>query len=415
MSNYDNFTNIINEVKQLEDFHPDFISDIINPDRIIKKTISVNTQSKTKDFAIFRVQHKNLLGPYKGGIRFHPGANEDEVKTLAALMTIKNSLANIPLGGAKGGVTINPKDYTDDEITEVSKVFATNLAEYIGPNQDIPAPDVNTNQETMAVMLNAYEKAVNKNQPATFTGKPIILGGIEGREEATGLGGYYVLTTLIDNYLNKNETKTVAIQGFGNVGFHVANFLHENGYKIIGLSDSSGAILNKDGLDPKQVLENKKNGLPKETNTGNTTPTTGEALLTTEADILILAALENQVTENNANEIKAKVILELANGPTTKAADKILEDNGITVIPDILANQGGVIVSYFEWLQNRTGEIWTKDKVYERLGLLINQNTDNVYKLSQEKSYSLRNSAFIISLKRLEEAFLYRNGLKTNT
>lgn len=354
-------------------------------------------------FEGFRVQYSSALGPYKGGIRFHPETNLDEVRALAFWMSVKTAIADLPMGGGKGGVTVNPKELSKDEVERLARGFAAKLAPVIGPRLDVPAPDVNTTPEIMGYMLDEYEKLTGDTTHATFTGKPLEKGGSEGRGAATGLGGYYVFAALHAK-LGLPESVTVAIQGMGNVGSHAARIFTENGHTVVAMSDSKGGIYREAGLDPAEVDAYKKEhgslvGFP------NAAPITNEELLLLPVDVLAPAALENQLTEANARNVRAKVVLELANGPTTPEADDVLHAAGVHVIPDVLANAGGVIVSTFEWEQNLKGEHWSEEDVFARLKEKLDAASTEVWDTATQLSTDLRRAAFLVALERLERAY----------
>lgn len=387
-------------------FSPDISEKLTTPDVVIEKQLKVSTSKGDESFNAYRVQFDNSRGPYKGGIRFHQDANLDEVKALAAGMAVKTAVVGIPMGGGKGGVQINPKEYTQEDLQKVSRAWAREFAEHIGVNKDIPAPDVYTNPQTMAWMLDEYEKTVNRSEPGMITGKPLELGGSQGRGVATALGGVYVLDeylALTDKY---SKEMSVVVQGLGNAGYNAAEILHSRGYKIIGLSDSKGGIYNAEGLNPKLVMENKQKG--ESLGSGmETEEVTNEELLKLSCDVLVLAALDNQIRSDNAGEVKAKFLLELANGPTTPEADEILEGKDVVVIPDVLANAGGVTVSYFEWVQNRTGYYWEEDEVFEKLKKIMIKSTKSVMDISE--TGSMRDKAFALSMNRLAKVHELRS------
>lgn len=373
------------------------------------------TQLKLKgknQFSAFRIQHNHWRGPYKGGIRFHPQVNQEEMRTLAFLMTLKCALADIPFGGSKGGVRVDPKKLSLEQLKQLSEAYIRSIAPIIGPNVDIPAPDVNTNAQIIAWMLEEYEKFVGKPCPAILTGKPLDKGGSQGRNEATGYGGTVVLERLLQRLKLNPENLTAAVQGFGNVGYYTAHFINRLGVKIVAVSDSQGAVYVPKGLNPDKTLECKREkgfvsgcycvGSVCDIDYGH--PLKSDGLLHLDVDILIPAALEGVINKENAAQVKAKFILEMANNPVTSEAEKILKQKGKIIIPDILANSGGVIVSYFEWLQNLSQEKWTKTRVLKKLKLKLRKNFDKVYKTSQKEKLSLRQSAYIISLKRLSQA-----------
>ncbi len=371
---------------------------IIEPENILDFKIELNG----KIFPAWRVQHNSLLGPYKGGIRFHPKTNLEEIKALAMIMTFKTALMDLPFGGGKGGVRINPKEYSEEELEKISRDYVRFIYQNIGENKDIPAPDMGTNEKIMEIMLNEYEKLTGKKSPATFTGKPIEKGGIVLRKEATGLGGA-IITEEIVKKLNWQAKKTkIAIQGFGNVGSYAALYLFEKGFKIIAISDSLSGIFNPEGINIKEAIEYKKaikylKGFP------GTEEITNQQLLSLKTDILIPAATENVITKNNAKNIKAKIIIELANGPITEAGEKILLKNKKIILPDILANAGGVTVSYFEWQQNKENKIWSKEKVFQELDKKMKNIFNKVWQTSLEEKIDLRTTAYLLAVKKLVE------------
>ncbi len=383
------------------------------PDRIIEQDLLIETEKGPENFPAYRVQWNNARGPYKGGIRFHPAADLDEVKSLAALMAIKCSVVGIPLGGAKGGVTIDPKKYSAKDLEKVARAWAGAMASSIGVHKDIPAPDVYTNGQTMAHILDEYEKIVGHEEFGVITGKPLELGGSLGRNIATAQGGVYVLQELVKDLGFKIEDLRVAVQGFGNAGYTAASILHKMGAKVVAVTDSSGGQYSENGLDPEELnrwKEENKKGLNEFSKDGFKSITNAE-LLETECDVLIPAALDNQLSASNAGNVKAKIVLELANGPTTPEADKIFFDKGITLVPDVLANAGGVTVSYFEWVQNRSGDKWTESVVLEKLHTIMIESYRAVYALSREKKIDMRLSAFSVGVKRIVDAMKLRGRI----
>lgn len=383
------------------------------PKSSLKASIPVRMDNgDLKIFQGYRVIHNNTRGPAKGGIRYHPSVSIDEVELLAFLMTFKCAVLNLPFGGGKGGITVDPKNLSKFELERLSRGYINAMADFIGPDIDIPAPDVYTNQMIMGWMMDQYSIIHRKIIPAVITGKPLSMGGSLGRDTATAMGAFFVIETLMSILNRSNRSTTVAIQGFGNAGSNLADLLFKADYKIVAVSDSKGAIHSENGLDIPSVKYYKDNTRKLEAvycegsvcNIVEHEALTNEELLMLDVDILIPAALENQITEVNAHYIKAKHIFEVANGPIAPSADKILEQNGIQVVPDILANAGGVTVSYFEWIQNRTGLYWTLDEVNSRLKQKMVEETKSVWTLSQEKSISMRTAAYVHALKRLEEA-----------
>jgi len=370
-------------------------------------------------FEGYRIQHNNFLGPYKGGIRYFPEVNEDEIKTLAFLMTIKCALVNLPLGGAKGGIKVDPKTLSEKELENLSREYIRKIYDFIGPDKDIPAPDVNTNSKIIDWMVDEYLKISNSNDKklkATFNGKSIENDGSEGREEATGKGGEIILERFVKK-LNLQKPLRVAIQGFGNVGYNLAKFLYQKGYKLVALSDSKGGIYREEGFNPELVMECKKEkgmisgcycvGSVCDLRLGK--DITNEELLELDVDILVPAALENVITADNADKIKAKIILEMANNPLTDEADEILDKKGKIIIPDILANSGGVTVSYFEMLQNLNNEKWVKEKVFEELEKYLTKAFDEVWEIKEKLNISLRKASFILALKKIYEKYKIKN------
>ncbi len=367
-----------------------------------KKILDRPLQINGKKYPAYRVQHNDARGPTKGGIRYHPDVTLDEVKALALWMTLKCAVVGIPFGGAKGGVTVNVKELNQKEIEEISRAYVQAMHEDLGPCKDIPAPDVYTNSQIMAWMLDEYEKIKGKHCPGMITGKPIELGGSKGRNFATAMGGAYVLRELLKKKkINPAQIK-VAVQGFGNAGSFIAKILNDSDYKIVAVSDSKGGIYDADGLDVKGVIAYKKE---KGTVVGfQGTKISNEQLLEIDCEVLVPAALENQISEKNADKIKAKIILELANGPVTPEGDKVLESKGITVLPDVLANAGGVTVSYFEWVQNNTGYYWEEEEVLNKLDRIMIKAFEEIDKLVEDKKLSYRDAAYVLAIKRVLDA-----------
>jgi len=360
-----------------------------------------------KVFHGFRVQYNDTLGPTKGGVRFHPDQSMESVRALAALMTWKCALHGLPLGGSKGGVICNPKELSKDELERLSRAYIREIYSFIGPRKDIPAPDVNTNAQVMAWMMDEYSKIAGENVFGSVTGKPVILGGSSGREEATALGGWYAIREAAKALGMDLKGVSVAIQGYGNVGYHAARLAPSFGCKVATVSDSKGGILAEDGLDPEKVYKHKKEsgsviGFP------GTKNISGEELLELGVDILIPAALEGAITAENASNIKARMIAEMANGPTTPEADEILYKKGIHIVPDILCNGGGVIVSYFEMVQNFDMLSWDEVDVNRLLDKKMTQGYDTVLKASKEYNVDMRQAAYAIAIKRLVEAMKAR-------
>jgi glutamate dehydrogenase (NADP+) len=394
------------------------IEALSTPDRVIEKTLAITRDSgEAVSLPAYRVQFNNALGPYKGGIRFHPKADLAEVKALAALMALKCAVVNIPMGGGKGGVTFNPKEYSREEIERVARAFARAFKDDIGPARDIPAPDVYTNAEIMGYIRDEYEKLTGQSAPGVVTGKPVGQGGSLGRETATSQGGVYVLEELREKLGKRREDMRVAVHGFGNVGYHAARILHGLGYRIVGLADSRGALMRQAGLDPDEAYHAKHShdsitSLYCQASVCDTDRLTAdgaevaapEAVLTMDCDVLIPAALDGVITSENAKDIKASVVLELANGPTTPEADAVLAERGVIVVPDILANAGGVTVSYFEWLQNTAGGQWSEEEVFSRLRPLMQDAFSELWARKAAKGSTLRQAAFMLGIERIRKA-----------
>lgn len=361
-----------------------------------------------KKYPAWRIVHNNALGPGKGGIRFHPDVSEDEVRSLSFWMSLKNSLAGLPYGGGKGGIKVNPKELSNKELEELSRKFIKAFHEKIGQDKDIPAPDVYTNAQIMSWMLDEFEKIKGRHEPGMITGKPLELQGIALRGDATSKGGFIVLKELLAHE-NIKEKQTVAIQGFGNAGMHIAKMLDEDNFKVVAVSDSKGAIYKKEGLNINEVIKVKEEkGSVIECHAEKIS---NAEILELDAEILVLAALENQVTKDNADSIKAKYVLELANGPITFDADEILHKNNIVVIPDILANAGGVTVSYFEWAQNKTGNVLDEDYLKQKLEKMMKASFKKVYDMFKENSFDMRQAAYLVAIKRILSAEKLRGNL----
>lgn len=402
----------LKKIAKMIHLSPLLLARLTEPDRIVTVSLPMKMDNgDVKTFTGFRVQHNNILGPYKGGLRYHPQVNMDEVRALAFWMSMKCAVVDIPMGGGKGGIAVNPKELSENELKKLSKLFTQRLSPVIGPTVDVPAPDVNTNPTIMSWMVDEYSKIVGKKTPAVITGKPITKGGSQGRTEATGLGGSYVLLSLLKKLKKNPEGMTVAVQGFGNVGYFVALFLADAGMKIVAVSDSKEGIYVKDGLNPKLTLACKQEkgflsgcycvGSVCDLNKGR--KITNEELLQLDVDILIPSALENVITKTNASKIKAKIILEMANGPITQEADEVLKKKQILVIPDILANAGGVCTSYYEWYQNMHTEKWSKKAVFEKLKKQLVRVTNEVYDLQKKHKTTMRDAAYILALTRIKQ------------
>lgn len=421
-SAFHTYIETLQETATLLGLTPEARTSLEKPDRIIEKTLQITRDSgETVSLPAYRVQFNNARGPYKGGIRFHPKADVDEVQALAALMALKCAVVNIPFGGAKGGVTFNPKEYSKAEIERVARAFARAFADHIGVDRDIPAPDVYTTPEIMAVMLDEYESIVQRSEAGMITGKPIALGGSEGRDTATAQGAVYVLEELRKVQGKERADMRVAVQGFGNAGYHAARILHGLGYTIVAIADSKGGVASPRGIDPQVAFRAKHEHDAitqmycegsvcdsEKLNADDARIITSEEVLTSACDVLIPAALDRVITEENANAVQAGIVLEIANGPTAPEADVLLEQRGIIVVPDILANAGGVSTSYFEWIQNRTGERWSETAVFEKLQPVMVSAFNEVWKLAGEKHISLRKASYAVGISRILEAMHYR-------
>lgn len=398
-------------------------SDQINLHPNIRKILSITNNEILVNFPVkmdngdvevftgYRVQHNNALGPYKGGLRYHPTVDIDAARALAMWMTWKTSLAGLPYGGAKGGIKIDPSKYSQSELERITRRFAFALADNIGPEHDIPAPDVNTNSQTMAWIADTYmsmrtpaERTANQH---VVTGKPDGAGGLEGRDRATGYGVYLSIKLWYEKNNKSLDGKKFIVQGFGNVGYWASHFL-EDGAIMVGVEDASGSIFNQKGIKVDNLF--KYSGI----NNGSiidfsgAEPVEKEKFFGLECDICIPAALGNQITVENAPIIKAKLIAEGANGPTNVEGEKILLERGINIIPDILCNSGGVIGSYFEWLQNRNGELWQLDEVMEKLYKKLKESFNKVHEYSKRESMDMRTAAYCIAIKRIEKAYIQR-------
>ena len=401
-------------LKQLDDtaerigLKPDIHALLSRPRRALHVAVPTKMDDGTVEvFEGFRVQHNMTRGPSKGGIRYHPDVTLDEVKALAMWMTWKCAVVNIPYGGAKGGVICDPKKMSEGELERLTRRYTNEILPIIGPETDIPAPDVNTTPKVMAWIMDTYSVHMGANVPGVVTGKPLAIGGSQGRNEATGRGCVFVILAAARRLGLQPNTSTVAIEGYGNAGSVAAHLLHDSGFRVIAVSDSKGGIINPNGLDPTAVSEHKRKtgsvvGFP-----GSSEVTNAE-LIAAECDVLIPAALENEITGENANEVKAMLIAEAANGPTTPDADDILSDRGITVIPDILANAGGVTVSYFEWVQARQAYYWSERQVNLDLRDVMQRAFHDVQSYADRAKCTLRKAALAIAVTRVADATVAR-------
>jgi glutamate dehydrogenase (NAD(P)+) len=358
-------------------------------------------------FTGYRVLYNYARGPSKGGIRFHPDVRIDEVTALAALMMLKCAVAGVPFGGAKGGVACDPTKMSVDELERLTRRYTYMILPLLGPEKDIPAPDVNTNDQTMAWMMDTYSMLAGYTVPGVVTGKPFELGGSKGRGYATGRGVAYVTSEILQRLNISLKGSTVAVQGFGKVGLNTARFLYQEGCKVVGVSDLSGGIFNESGIDIPSLIKHANNESYISGFDGGEFVAdykkANEKLLRSKVDVLVPAALENQITEENAPEINAKVIVEGANGPITNAADMILLKNGKTVVPDIVANAGGVIVSYFEWVQDVQAYLWTEDQVNQRLKEVITEAFSKVWNITEKYGTDMRHASYIEAVRKIVE------------
>jgi glutamate dehydrogenase/leucine dehydrogenase len=425
---FSNFTKTLHKVGKSINAHPDAVTLLSQPQRVIQVELPIECDNGSiVTYHGYRVQHNNARGPYKGGIRFHEAVSLDEIKALSAWMTLKTAVVDIPFGGAKGGIAVNPQKISDRELQRLARQFINQLDSNIGPTIDIPAPDINTNAQIMAWFTDEYSRlnSHHEHTVATFTGKPLEIGGSLGREEATGQGGLFVLEEYLSKTKKKRRNMTVAIQGFGNVGSHFARLADKAGFKVVAISDAEGGIYHPRGLDIPSVVDaitlggklNKNVCYPKlnveqagSSTDENCEQISNEELLLLDVDILVPAAIENQITPKNASAIKANFILELANGPTTPEAQIILDKNNIAVIPDILANAGGVTVSYYEWTQNLQNLYWTKEEIENKLGEKMRQATRDI--LDVKDAPNLREAAYSIAIKRLQDTMLLRGWIR---
>ena len=379
------------------------------PQRVLEVNFPVKLDNGTvENFTGYRSQHNNAVGPYKGGVRFHPHVNMDEVKALSIWMTIKCCVAGIPYGGGKGGITLDPRNYSEAELERIARAYSEAISPLIGEKIDIPAPDVNTNGKIMSWMVDAYENVVKHSAPGVFTGKPVEFGGSLARTEATGYGVNFAAVQALEKLGKDVKGATYAIQGFGNVGYHTGYYAHKAGAKIVAVSTVDVAIYNENGLDMEAIIKEfqEKGFITNEAGYGK--EISNAELLALEVDVLAPCALENQLTSENAGKVRAKIVVEGANGPTTPEADVILRQNGVLVVPDILANCGGVVVSYFEWVQNLQGYYWEFDEVQEKETVVLRRAFRDIWNLAQEYDVDLRTASYMMSIRRVEKAMKLR-------
>lgn len=376
------------------------------PERELTVAVPVEMDDGSlKVFTGYRVQHSSSRGPCKGGIRFHPNVDLNEVKALSAWMTWKCAVVNIPYGGAKGGIEVDPTELSERELNRMTRRYTAAILPILGPERDIPAPDVNTDARVMGWIMDTYSMFKGYAVPGVVTGKPIEIGGSLGRREATGRGVSIIMEAIAARAGVAVDKAKIAVQGFGNVGGTAARIFFEKGYKVVAISDVSGGFYNENGLNVGAMAKYMETHRTLDGyNEVGCVEIDNQQVLTADADILVLAALENQITKDNANDVKAKIIVEGANGPTTTDADKILGEKGVIVVPDILANAGGVVVSYFEWVQNLQAIFWDEPEIYSLLQKILLKAFDEVYDLSKEKDVTLRISAYMLALERVVKA-----------
>jgi len=397
----------LDEVARIVDTDPEVLEKLRNP----KETLSVRLMVRMDDgsrrsFLAWRCRYDDTRGPTKGGIRFHPEANAEEVTALAFWMTFKCAVMNLPYGGGKGAVRVDPQQLSKTELERLSRAYVHAFVSMLGPDRDVPAPDVYTNSMIMGWMADEYSSIVGHPSPAVITGKPIALGGSLGRDDATARGGFYLIKRLEIELRLAGSGRRAVILGYGNAGYHIARMLHDDGYRILGVSDSRGAVYDSAGIDPEALMEAKRvhGSVKAYAGRGSARAIDADELLRKPCDLLVPAALENQIHVDNAAGIDAKVILELANGPVTPEADLILGKKNIAVLPDILANAGGVTVSYFEWVQNRQGYYWDLSRIHSRLRMIMETEADQIWRLHKEKAVSMRTAAYAHALSRLSAA-----------
>ena len=419
MNPFQNAMTQLRRADEIASVDPNVFEILKHPDTMLSVAVPVKMDDGyVKIFEGYRVQYNNARGPYKGGIRFHPQTDLDEVKALAFWMAIKCAVVDIPFGGGKGGVTVDPKSLSIGELERLTRSFTRTIAGFIGPDKDIPAPDVYTNSQIMEWMYDEYSKVSGKDSPGVVTGKPVEKGGSLGRDTATAQGGFYALRKLADKIGLAPQDTRIVIQGYGNAGYNFAKLASAAGYKIVGVSDSRGGIFDKRGvgMDPEVIMTGKqKEGMisgqycaGSVCDSTNYEKTTSDGVLELPCDVLVPAALENQITEVNDHKVQARVILELANGPTTPEADVRLHKAGKIIVPDVLANAGGVTVSYFEWLQNQRGEKWSEKEVFDKLEPIMERAFDSVWQTKEKYAIDMRTAAFVLAIERISKAVLER-------
>lgn len=388
-------------------YDQDMIDLLKEPLRLLTVRIPVRMDDgKTKVFTGYRAQHNDAVGPTKGGVRFHPAVSENEVKALSIWMSLKCGIADLPYGGGKGGVICDPRTMSFRELERLSRGYVRAVSQIVGPTKDIPAPDVMTNSQIMAWMMDEYSRIREFDSPGFITGKPLVLGGSKGRETATARGVVIMIEQALQMKGIVMKGARIVIQGFGNAGSYLAKFMHEAGAKVIGISDVGGALYNKEGLDIEYLLD-RRDSFGNVTNLFSQTITNAE-LLELECDVLVPAAIENQITDQNAGRVQATIVVEAANGPTTLEATQILSDRGILLIPDVLASAGGVIVSYFEWVQNNQGYYWDEQEVDDKLKLMMIRGFNHVYEIHRTRKVDMRLAAYMAGVRKMAEAVRFR-------
>ncbi len=417
---FDDARSRLEEVFDAIDVHGDAREHMMQPNLAMQVSVPVRMDDGSlKVFPGWRVQYSDTLGPAKGGIRFHPNVSQDEVTTLSFWMAVKCAVVDLPYGGAKGGVKVDPKRLSKLELERLSRGYVRAIADIMGPDRDIPAPDVNTNPMVMGWMADEFDHLARGKVPAAITGKPPELGGSPGRVAATGRGALHVLDLWAAREERKPERTTLAIQGFGNAAYHFARLAHERGYRIVAVSDSKGAIYSRQGLDPDPIMMQKTQHQRLHDMVycddsvciaEDVERIERDELLTLEADVLVLAALENQIHAGNVDQVKAGTLLEIANGPVTSHADARLGERGVPVLPDVLANTGGVIVSYYEWVQNRSGERWAEEEVNSRLAKRLEHQSQLVFERAERDGVSYRKAAYRQGIERIARAIQLRGN-----